>query len=222
LDYTLNLKIKLDQGWILSQGEIRVYSPFMAYRTRHITKLFDISEETVRVWVGEFAEYLSPTATPGKHKQRVFTEADMEVLSLVSERKKQGDTFADIHLSLKNGQRGNITQLPPEELDAIVSTDRESRLAFENDHLQRMLVESQEQLKVAQRELEELHAVRDENIRLKAQLDSSQSHQERLEAMIDRLSKRIEEITMQAGREYGKGIMDALREKGEFRNSDEE
>jgi DNA-binding transcriptional MerR regulator len=209
LDYTLNLKIKLDQGWILSQGEIRVYSPFMAYRTRHITKLFDISEETVRVWVGEFAEYLSPTATPGKHKQRVFTEADMEVLSLVSERKKQGDTFADIHLSLKNGQRGNIT-------------DRESRLAFENDHLQRMLVESQEQLKVAQRELEELHAVRDENIRLKAQLDSSQSHQERLEAMIDRLSKRIEEITMQAGREYGKGIMDALREKGEFRNSDEE
>jgi DNA-binding transcriptional MerR regulator len=193
----------------------------MAYRTRHVTTLFDISEETVRVWVNEFGEYLSPTATPGKHKQRVFTEADMSVLTLVAEMKKQGRTFADIHLSLKNGQRASVPPLPADELDAIVSTDKETRLAYENEHLQRMLVEIQGELQAAQQELAQLRIFRDENIRLKAQLEMSESNQQRLEERIDKLTQHLEEITLQAGREYGRGIMDVMKEQGKF-NSHEQ
>lgn len=185
----------------------------MPYRTRHICTLFDISEETVRVWVNEFQDYLSPTATPGKHKQRLFTDPDMRVMAFVAEMKKLGRTFAEIHISLRNGQRGVLPALPPEEMDALVSTDREGRLAFENEHLERELVQAHEQLKIIQRELDDMRNVQNENIRLKAQLESSLTHQDRLEAMVDRLTKRIEEMSLQVGREVARGIVDALRDR---------
>lgn len=187
----------------------------MPYKTRHICTLFDISEETVRVWVNEFAEYLSPTATPGKHKQRTFTDRDMAILSLVAEYKGRGRTFAEIHFALKSGQRGVAPAIPPEQMDAITSTDRESQLAFQNQHLQRDLVEVNERLQKALGELESLRDVRDENIRLKAQIESVREHEKQLIDMVDRLTRRMEDIALQMGREVARGITEAMRGQGD-------
>jgi hypothetical protein len=87
-------------------------------------------------------------------------------------------------------------------------------LSFENEHLQQQLIETESQLKRAMLELEEMRQIRDENIRLKAQIESSKDHESRLQGLIDRLTQRIEDLTLQAGREYGRGIMDTLREQG--------
>lgn len=180
----------------------------MLYRPQHVCTLFDISQETARIWAMEFREYLSPTATPGKNKHRLFTEADMRVFSLVAELKKQGMTFEEIHAALKSGQRGDPPILPPEEVQAIVSTDRERRLAIENEYLQQALVRAQEELKQVTVIREELQQTKEQNIRLEAQIAIYKDQQERLEQTIRELSREL-------GREYAKGFTDGLREKGD-------
>src|SRR5690348_3968566 len=97
----------------------------MAYSSRQIAALYSVSIETIRVWTLEFAEYLSPTAQPGRNKNRVYTVTDLEVLSLVAELKNQGKVFSDIHLALKAGQRGAAPILEPQEIQAITYGERE-------------------------------------------------------------------------------------------------
>lgn len=188
----------------------------MPYRSQHVCKLFNISQETVRVWATEFAPYLSPAATPGKNKHRFFSAQDMEVFSLVAEMKARGMAFAEIHATLQSGQRGRPPTLPPEDVQAIISSDHETRLAFEVDKLQLALLQAHEELRRNEEQLKELERIKEENIRLKAQAETAAESRQQLEALIDRLTKRIEEISLTAGREYGKGIMDALRERGDL------
>jgi len=89
------------------------------YSSTHIQNLFDVSYETVRNHTKEFAEYLSPTATPPKGETRVFHYADLEVLALVVEMKRERKTYANIHVALKSGQRGIITELTQEEIHGL-------------------------------------------------------------------------------------------------------
>ena len=168
----------------------------MAYTSRQIAALYSVSIETIRVWTMEFAEYLSPTAQPGKNKNRVYTIADLEVLSLVSELKRQGKVFSDIHLALRAGQRGPAPNLEPQEIQAITYGEHEKRLSLEVDHLQHAILRLTEQLKDAEAKAAEAQAAKEEGIRLKAQLEYTQRDldetKERLERTIDKLTERIE------------------------------
>lgn len=181
----------------------------MLYRTQHICTLYNVAPETARIWAMEFAEYLSPTATPGKNKHRLFTEEDMRVFSLVAEHKTRGMTFGDIHAALKMGQLGDPPSLPAEEVQAIVANDRERQLSAENEYLQRALVKAQEELKQVTVLREELQQTKDKNIRLETQLEMIREQQARLE-------QNVKELSHELGREYGRGFMDAMREKGDF------
>lgn len=173
------------------------------------------------MWAKEFASYLSPTATPGKNKHRFFTQEDMQVFSLVAELKKHGLTFAEIHANLKTGQRGDPPALPPEDVQALVTTDAELRLTHEVETLRSQLLRATEELKLARQQAQELVHTKEDNIRLSAQLESAKEYQQRLEGMIDRLNKRIEEMSISAGREYGRGVMDALARRGDLPEKDE-
>ncbi len=157
----------------------------------------------------EFAKYLSPTATPGKNKHRLFTEEDMQVFSLVSELKQQGLTYEDIHAALKNGTRGKPPSLPAEDVQAIVSTDREHQLSAENEFLQRSLAKVQQELMQVSALREEMQQIKEKNIRLEAQLEIVQEREKRLEETVKELSRDL-------GREYAKGFTDALREREDF------
>lgn len=83
------------------------------YMTKDITRLFGISAQSVRTYATEFAEYFSPTATPETGSQRNFSEDDLAVFALVVESKRLGKTYAQIHIDLAAGQRGNPPNTSP-------------------------------------------------------------------------------------------------------------
>lgn len=80
------------------------------FTTSSITKAFGISPQTVKNWCDEFAQYLSPSATPGDGKKRIFTYEDMQVFALVADYHKRGFRWDDAHAALKSGQRGELPQ----------------------------------------------------------------------------------------------------------------
>ena len=96
------------------------YTNGMTYQTRHISKLFDVSKETTRVWAREFAQYLSPTAQPESGQKRVYTSDDLSVFALVAQSKTDGLTYEQIHALLQAGERGNA---PHPEVAAIASNE---------------------------------------------------------------------------------------------------
>ncbi|MEZ4672595.1 MAG: MerR family transcriptional regulator [Anaerolineae bacterium] len=85
------------------------------FTTGNVTKLFNISPQTVKNWCDEFAKYLSSSATPGDGKKRIFTLNDVRVLALVADYHKRGFRWDDAHLALVNGQVGEI----PQETDIV-------------------------------------------------------------------------------------------------------
>lgn len=162
-------RFKLQAGTTLYQLAIIIFM----YPAHTICDFYKISRETVRTWSAEFAEYLSPTANPGKGRQRQFSDSDLAVLSLVAEMKNQGSLFDDIHLALRNGQRGTIPPAAlalteteqPKEIPRSLSLRQEvERLRIE---LQRVLESGQRkdaqielltrQLEAAQREIRDLN-----------------------------------------------------------------
>ncbi len=102
--------------------------------------------------------------------------------------------------------------IAPDEVQAIVSSDHESRLSFEVERVQLALVEARDALNRAEQLLERLREVEDENVRLRTRLERT----EKLEGRVDELVGRIEELSQKAGEEYARGVMDALREKGDL------
>jgi len=153
-----------------------------SYTTKHVTQLFSVSHETVKNWSQEFADYLSPTATPPAGTKRVFTDDDLQVFALVSDYKKRGLTYSDAQLALKSGQRGEIPEptaidrLPPIVQDMIVrlrnDMDRlQLQLETERGNTNKALGQVEllkDQLADKERQIRELL---EENARFKAQKD---------------------------------------------------
>jgi len=109
------------------------------YTTKHATNLFSVSHETVKNWSQEFADYLSPSATPPAGTKRVFTDDDLRVFALVADYKKRGLTYADAQLALRSGQRADIPQ--PDTIDRLpaVVQDMIVRLRSDMERLQSQL-----------------------------------------------------------------------------------
>jgi len=120
------------------------------YQTKYLCEVFDISRQTVRIWAAEFAEYLSPGATPEKGQQRNFSDEDMTVFALVHDVKQRGGTYENAHVQLKNGQRGEIpsrtTPVPSEPEVNLTS-------------LRSQLTRLSDQLEIAMKERDDLKIV---------------------------------------------------------------
>ena len=169
----------------------------MAYATRHVCTLFNVSPETVRTWAEEFAEYLSRSANPGGGRHRQFTEDDMRVLALVSEMKRDNMMYADIHATLKTGQRGAPPPLPASEVQALVVSERETQILAQVQKLQERIAELQQ-------ERDTLLPYKDENIRLKERLEVTEmTTQRRITELASQLEKAQEEIK-KLNREIGR------------------
>jgi len=152
----------------------------MAYSTRHLADLFGVSRETIRSWSREFADYLSPTATPGENRHRQFVDDDLKVFSLVHQQKQAGMLFADIHAALANGIRAEIpsgedlaiTEAGQQKLSVLTKriTQLEQQLdqaAYERDIkggqielLERQLREARDRIDQLNREIGRLEAGR--------------------------------------------------------------
>lgn len=80
----------------------------MKYNTKTVASLLNVSQSTIKNYTAEFGAYLSPSASPPAGGVRQFTDDDLLVLSLAAQMKKAGASYDEIHLALRNGQRGEI------------------------------------------------------------------------------------------------------------------
>jgi DNA-binding transcriptional MerR regulator len=78
------------------------------YTTKDIAAIYKVSHQAVKTWAREFAAYLSPAARPEEGKRRIFSDDDVRVFALVRDLTQRGYNFADAHLALKAGQRGDV------------------------------------------------------------------------------------------------------------------
>ena len=141
----------------------------------------------------------------------------MRVFALISELKSQGQEYKDIHLALRSGQRGNPPSLPPEQIQAIVASDREKQLTVENHYLQQELLKAKEELKAVEGLRTELQHTKEENIRMTTRVESLQNERERREAELKtyqaRLEAQIMDLARELGREYARGFTEGLKDK---------
>ncbi len=98
----------------------------MPYTTKQLYTAFGVSHQTVKNWAIHFKDYLSPTATPEKERQRVYTDEDVRVLELVNRLKKSGQTYEMIGAALGAGQRGEL----PDMGSALVPFSQHTQLAI--------------------------------------------------------------------------------------------
>lgn len=190
----------------------------MSYQTKHLVALFKIAPETLRQWTIEFKEYMSPAANPGANKQRFYTVEDVQVLGIISDQKKAGFTYDEIHAALKAGARIEEPILTPEELEEIVGSDEDSQLAIQVSQLQHNLALAQEALKKAEIRLAEMKNLQEEKIRLETELKSAEKYHAaevtRLQETIDRLNQQIQLFSGQSGEQYAKGFQEGWRQRG--------
>ena len=184
------------------------------YSSQHTAMMFGVARETIRNWADEFAEYLSPLATPGHGKRRMYSYDDLRVIALVAELKKQGMTYADIHVSLKNGQRGQPPLVFPEDVQALVVSKQERQLELGVEYLQQNMLQLQRRLEVAQTEVAALQEVKTDNIRLKILLDEREKQISEIKAQLTAAQEENKHLLQDSGREYAKGMMDALERQG--------
>ncbi len=149
------------------------------YQSQQIQELFDISRETVRQWAKAFSDFLSPGASPGGSRHRVYTEDDLKVFSLVNDLRKRGMRTDDIVAALTNGQRGDM----PEGIEKGV-TLYQSRVALRDSYGK---IEDLENT---------IQQLREENIRLQTLLEASTDTKA---DDLERAYRRIEELSEEIG-----------------------
>lgn len=168
----------------------------MMYSSRHVCVLFGVAPETVRNWSEEFSRHLSVTANPGKGRHRNFTEEDMRVFALIADQKNQGLTYDDIHGALDNGQRGEAPALPPDEVQALVTTDQKHQTAIQIQQLENQIVKLQRERDEA---LAQLQPTKDENIKLQTRLEVAHERIRELTEQLEKTQRRIEELNREIG-----------------------
>lgn len=149
------------------------------YKTRDLVSLFDVSGETIRTWATEFVQYLSPTASPGPGRQRIFTDDDVRVLALVAALKSEGKVYDDIHAALKAGQRGDLEQFFVEQATEI---EQGGQLAFARHQMSQLRLERDEAV-------EQQREMRDELIRLRTQLEMMKDQTDQIAALHQKIGR---------------------------------
>lgn len=185
------------------------------YTSNQAAKIYEVSLQTINSWAGQFREYLSPTANPGGRRKKRFSLDDMKVFSLVADMKNDGGTFEDIHATLKSGQRGDPPAVDPDQVQAIVVNETETRLTLENERLQQMLVQAHDKLAKAEEQLKELDGLRLKAAKLETQLESQAKERERLERQVQALTEEIKSLSLQTGQEFAKGFETGWKHRGE-------
>lgn len=102
----------------------------------------DVTAQTVRTWAAEFGEWLSPTATPGAGKTRIFTAGDLEVMGYVAQRRAAHTGYEEIKDELARGARlqvppgeGEPRASQPTEPPAALALAYEQQLAYQRGQL---------------------------------------------------------------------------------------
>ena len=188
----------------------------MPITTKTVAVYFNRSGPTIRNWATEFADYLSPTGTPEAGKVREFTIDDMRVFGLIAKMKDEGKTYEEIHVSLKQGDRGDAPDLDESTLEVLQATEGERRVALEVQALQQVILDLRRQLNRAQETASQVETVKLDNKALQTSLRHADQDREDLKERLDKAQARIESLSKQLGEEYVRGVMETLQRLGQF------
>lgn len=132
------------------------------YSTTEVRQIFKVSRQTVSNWASDFAEYLSPTATPEGGAHRKFTDQDMTVFALVADMRAQGGTSEMIHAALRMGQRGSVNTdlaLVPIAQQSMALQARVRQLEGDIDALRLEAARTEGEVRILRAMLDEKEAV---------------------------------------------------------------
>ena len=73
------------------------------YKVGEVAKLFGVNDQTIRVWCKQFADYLSPGATPEKGTARDFADDDLKVFRYVQYALSRGHSYDEVWSQLRDG-----------------------------------------------------------------------------------------------------------------------
>lgn len=83
-------------------------------KTKELADWLGVSPNTVRYWtLGDFKEYLSPTAQGGSGRVRNFTDTDARIIAFIATMRQEGAETAEIHMALSRLQTEEWADLPP-------------------------------------------------------------------------------------------------------------
>lgn len=122
------------------------------FTTSQVAKRFGVADQTVKNWASEFADYLSPTATPQKGLKRSFTADDVAILALVHGMVGRGRDTGAAHAALQAGQRGETGMVAAQTGDTLIEVQRD------RDMLQGAVLELRRQLERTTGDRDELVA----------------------------------------------------------------
>lgn len=77
-----------------------------------VTERLGIQSATLRLWAGEFGEYLSPSARGGDGRHRAYSDQDVQILTYIAQMKDQNIPLDEIHASLKSLRGAGWAGLP--------------------------------------------------------------------------------------------------------------
>jgi DNA-binding transcriptional MerR regulator len=95
------------------------------FSTAQVARRFGVADQTVKNWAAEFAQYLSPTATPEPGKRRAFTVEDVAILAVVHEMVGRGRDTDAAHTALRAGQRGAGAIVAAQNGDTLITVQRD-------------------------------------------------------------------------------------------------
>jgi len=194
------------------------------YTNRLAGEYFGVSKNTIRNWSNEFVDYFSPTGIPGNNKTRNYTVEDMQVLAFIAERRAHQTPYETIHAELKSGQRGELPDLDPSQIQIISATGRERQLNLEVDALKQNIMILRNEFEKAKAQADEAQQLRDTNVELKTRLEisqetqaklleTSQKSQVKLETQIQQLTDEVKQLLRDSGKDYAKGFVDGIESK---------
>lgn len=131
-----------------------------------VSDLIGISPASLRRWTGEYAEFLSPGATPPLGDDRRLNEHDIRVLHYIGASREAGMAHDKIKQQLIDWQRDGWTELPhipdewtspPQDGRIAVSEAREESSALATVAAQQVVIQTlREQLETASDRAEKL------------------------------------------------------------------
>ena len=182
--------------------------------TVEISAYYKRTEVTIRAWATEFAEYLSPTANPGKGKGRAFSFEDLSVFALIADMKDRNHSFEEIHAALKSGQRGEPPTFSENDLKVLKATEGEKRASFEIQALQQHVADLQHRLNQAEIQAAEANSLREELAKSATKIEMLNETKTDLQQRLDAAQKQIADLNRQLGSEYSRGMIEALQRTG--------
>ena len=85
----------------------------MEYTAGEAARVVGISVASVRGYSARFAQFLSPTASPGPGKHRVLTDDDLRVMRFVFHFTAQGESWDNVAARLARGEVATFDWVPP-------------------------------------------------------------------------------------------------------------